>query len=50
MRAMTAIALAMITAGCATIVKGTDQQVSIDTPGYSGAECTLVSTGSGREA
>src|SRR5438105_11586833 len=48
MRAMTAtIALAMITAGCATIVKGTDQQVSIDTPGYSGAECTLTSTSIG---
>ena len=29
--------------GCATIVKGTDQQVSIDTPGFAGAQCRLSS-------
>ena len=30
-------------AGCATMVKGTSQQISLDTPGYPGAECTLRS-------
>ena len=34
-------------AACATITKGTDQQVAIDTPGYPGAECTLTSKGIG---
>jgi hypothetical protein len=33
----------IVVGGCATIVKGTDQQVSLDTPGYSGAECVLRS-------
>lgn len=33
----------LIGAGCATIVKGTDQSVSLDTPGYPGASCTLTS-------
>jgi hypothetical protein len=33
--------------GCATIVKGTTQQVSIVTPNAPGAECTLVSDGIG---
>src|SRR5437867_4232360 len=48
MRAATAVALAMTVAGCATIVKGTDQQVSLDTPGYAGAECILISKEVGR--
>jgi hypothetical protein len=30
--------------GCATIVKGTDQQVALDTPGYPGANCRLSSS------
>lgn len=30
-------------AGCATMVKGTSQQISLDTPGFPGAECTLRS-------
>lgn len=30
-------------AGCATVVKGTDQQVSLDTPDYPGATCILTS-------
>jgi hypothetical protein len=38
-----ALVALIVVGGCATIVKGTDQQVSIDTPGYSGAECTLTS-------
>ena len=39
---------AILLAGCATITKGTDQQVSIDTPGHSGAICTLSSKGIGK--
>lgn len=38
---------AMALAGCATVVKGTDQQVSLDTPGFPGATCTLTSNGFG---
>lgn len=30
-------------AGCSTIVKGTDQQVSVNTPGVTGAVCQLQS-------
>jgi hypothetical protein len=33
----------LLLAGCATITKGTTQQVSLETPGYAGAECTLRS-------
>lgn len=33
--------------GCATVTKGTDQLVYIDTPGYAGANCTLTSKGIG---
>ncbi|HUR43818.1 MAG TPA: hypothetical protein VMZ01_06945 [Aestuariivirga sp.] len=36
--------LAGMLLGCATIVKGTDQQVSLDTPGYPGANCPLSSS------
>lgn len=32
---------------CASITKGTDQQVAIDTPGAAGATCTLTSEGIG---
>jgi hypothetical protein len=38
-----ALAGAIVLAGCATMVKGTSQQVSLDTPGFRGAECTLRS-------
>ncbi len=31
-------------AGCATIIKGTTQSVSIDTPPVEGAHCTLVNS------
>lgn len=34
-------------AGCATITKGTTQQVTISTPGADGAQCTLKSDGIG---
>jgi hypothetical protein len=33
--------------GCATVTKGTDQLVFIDTPGYAGANCKLTSKGIG---
>ena len=35
-------------AGCATIVKGTTQVVSVDTPGAAGANCTLASSAIGK--
>ena len=34
-------------AGCASITKGTNQAVAIDTPGAPGATCTLASEGIG---
>ncbi len=39
--------LALGLASCATIVKGTDQTISLDTPGHEGAQCTLTSKGIG---
>ena len=36
-------ALGLTVAGCATIVKGTTQTVSVNTPGVTGATCTLQS-------
>lgn len=41
------LVLAASVAGCATIVRGTSQSVSIDTPGHPGASCTLQSPGVG---
>ena len=38
-----ALASVILLSGCATMVKGTNQQVSLDTPGFPGAECTLRS-------
>jgi hypothetical protein len=35
------VALAALCAGCATITKGTSQTVLVDTPGVSGAVCTI---------
>jgi hypothetical protein len=35
--------LTLLFGGCSTIVKGTQQQVSIDTPGVPGAMCQLTS-------
>jgi hypothetical protein len=37
------IVVAFLVASCATITKGTDQVVSVDTPNYPGAQCTLSS-------
>lgn len=36
-------AVAIVLAGCSTIVKGTEQQVSVNTPGITGAICQLQS-------
>jgi len=44
---MTALVVAAAASGCATIVKGTTQQISLNTPGAPGAQCTLVSEGIG---
>lgn len=38
---------AVFLCGCATLTKGTDQAVSIDTPGVPGATCVLNSEGIG---
>ena len=35
--------ISILLAGCSTIVKGTDQQVSVNTPGVPGAMCQLQS-------
>jgi hypothetical protein len=40
-------ACAALLVGCASIVKGTTQQVTLSTPGVPGASCTLVSEGIG---
>ena len=42
-----ALIAAVAGSGCATIVKGTTQQVAINTPGVPGASCTLVSSAIG---
>jgi hypothetical protein len=42
-----ALVAAALSAGCASIVKGTTQSVSLNTPGVVGAQCTLVSEGIG---
>jgi hypothetical protein len=38
------VALGFAVSGCATIVKGTTQSISIKTPPVEGAKCTLVNT------
>jgi hypothetical protein len=37
------LAAGMFSAGCASITKGTNQSVALDTPGVPGATCTLTS-------
>ena len=37
----------VLLSGCATIVKGTNQVVSLDTPGAPGAKCVLTSSAFG---
>ena len=39
--------ISILLAGCSTIVKGTEQQVSVATPGVQGALCELSSPGIG---
>lgn len=39
-----ACAAALMLGGCATITKGTTQNVGVDTPGATGAVCTVTST------
>jgi len=41
--------LVLMVCGCATIVKGTTQQVSITTPGAPGAQCKLFSSAIGEK-
>ena len=43
-------AISILLAACSTIVKGTDQQVSVATPGVQGAMCELSSPGIGTRA
>lgn len=43
MRLILASLLVVSLGGCASIVKGTTQTVSINTPGHTGAQCTLTS-------
>jgi hypothetical protein len=45
--ALVALATALALAGCATITKGTSQIVVVNTPGVSGATCTLTSSAVG---
>jgi hypothetical protein len=40
-------AISVVFAGCSTIVKGTEQQISVNTPGVPGAMCQLSSPGIG---
>ena len=52
MRLVAGLAIAglvgLVTGGCATIVKGTTQMVSVDTPGAPGAKCLLTSSSIGK--
>lgn len=49
MRVLVLVAFALCFSGCATIVKGTTQTVSLDTPGAAGAQCELRSEGVGTQ-
>ncbi len=50
MRVAALLFCAICISGCATIVKGTTQAVSLDTPGAPGATCELSSEGIGTQA
>ena len=41
------LSLAIVLGGCATVVKGTTQQIAVNTPGVAGATCTLSSSAIG---
>lgn len=43
MKKIFVLALPLLLASCATVVKGTTQSVSVSTPPHSGARCTLIS-------
>ena len=47
MRIHYGLIIALILTGCASITKGTTQDVAIDTPNVSGAACTLTSNAIG---
>jgi hypothetical protein len=47
LRHMAAVAALTALSGCATIVKGTTQSVALETPGVTGAKCTLTSNSVG---
>ena len=49
MKLLALVIVAALTAGCATIVKGTTQAVALDTPGAPGAKCELSSPGVGTQ-
>lgn len=49
MRVAALLVCAALVGGCATIVKGTTQSVSLDTPGAPGATCELSSEGIGTQ-
>lgn len=49
MRVAALLVCAVFVGGCATIVKGTTQSVSLDTPGVPGATCVLSSEGIGTQ-
>ena len=44
LRVLTVAALGVQLAACATIIEGTDQSVSVETPPENGATCTLTSS------
>lgn len=46
MRRLAPVALALL-CGCATITRGTTQNISVDTPGAAGAKCVLKSSSIG---
>jgi hypothetical protein len=49
MQRMTVIFAVIALTGCATIVKGTTQVVSLSTPGVTGASCTLTNKAIGTQ-
>jgi hypothetical protein len=42
------LSLVLLLTGCATLTKGTDQTITLDTPGHPGALCKLTSKGVGQ--
>ena len=48
-RGVLALTSFVLLSGCATIVKGTNQKIAINTPGVQGAQCTLTSSEIGKK-